>query len=58
MGRLKKNKAQFFVGACTKLRKATVGFVVAGCPSGLMEQLSLNGRIFIKFDILEFFENL
>jgi len=40
MGRLKKNKAIFFLGSFAELRKATVSFVMAGSPSVRLEQLS------------------
>jgi len=49
----------FFFGAFAKLRQATISFVMSVCPpvrNGKLE--ALNGRIFIKFDIYVFFDNL
>jgi hypothetical protein len=45
------------LGAFAKLRKATIGFVVSIHPPAL-KNWTLIGRILIKIDTLEFFENL
>ena len=50
-----------FLGAFAKLRKATVRFVMSGCPfvrPSAWKNSSPTGRIFTKFDIWGFFENL
>jgi hypothetical protein len=47
-----------FLGVLTKLRKATISFVILSiCPS-TWNNSAPTGRIFIKFGILVFFENL
>jgi len=53
----------YVVVAFAKLRKATISFVMSVClsvrPSVRMEHLSSpTGRIFMKFKIQGFFENL
>jgi hypothetical protein len=49
-------------GAFAKLGKAIISFAMSvrlsGCPFFRMEQLGSTGRIFMKFDVLAFFENL
>jgi hypothetical protein len=48
-----------FLGSFEKLRKATISFVMFLCPSVLMKKNSVSdGRIFIKFGIWIYFENL
>ena len=52
-----------FLGFFEKLRKATISFVMSVCPPPLVlpffhMELGPTGQIFIKFDILVFFENL
>jgi hypothetical protein len=50
-----------FLGAFAKLRKGTVSFVMSVCLSVCLSALNnsaLTGRIFMKFDIRVFFENL
>ena len=39
------------LGALTKLRKATISFVMAVCPSARIEQLASTGQIFMKHDL-------
>ena len=46
------------LGSFAKLRKATVSFVMSVRPSVRMENSALTGRVFKKFDIVVFFENL
>jgi len=46
-----------FTGAFTKLRKATVSFVISVCPAA-RNNSAATGRIFSKFDIGVFFEHL
>jgi hypothetical protein len=46
-----------FVGAFAKLRKVTVGSVMSVRPSA-WNNAAPTGRIFMKFDIGTFFENL
>ena len=46
-----------FLGGFAILRKATVSFLMSLCPSE-WNSSAPNGRIFMKFDIREFFENL
>jgi len=46
-----------FLGAFAKLRKATISFVMSVCPSA-WNNSTPTGRIFVKFDVWEFFENL
>jgi hypothetical protein len=53
-------KGKTFLGALVKLQKATISFVI---PSSLLRLPACNnpastGRIFIKFNIAEFFENM
>ena len=51
----------FFLFALAKLRKATIRFVVSVCPSvrpSAWNNSAPTGRIFMKFDIWIFFENL
>jgi len=47
-----------FLGALEKFRKSTISFVMSLRPSVRMENLGSPGRIFVKFDILLFFEKL
>jgi hypothetical protein len=50
-----------FLGAIAKLRKVTVNFVTPACPSVRLpawNNSAPNGRIFMKFDIRVFLENL
>ena len=46
-----------FLGAFAKLRKVTTSFIMSVRPSA-WNNSSLTGRIFMKFDISGFFENL
>ena len=46
-----------FLGAFAKLRKCTVSFVMSVRLSACYS-LAPTGRVFMKFDILAFFENL
>ena len=46
-----------FLGSCEAMRKATINFAVSVCPSAWNNSTS-TGRIFMKFDIWVFFENL
>jgi hypothetical protein len=39
------------VGACAKLRMATVSFVMSVRPASACNNLASTGRIFMKFDI-------
>ena len=51
----------FFVGEFVKLRKGTISYVEFVCPSVLTSARNNSaptGRIFMKFDIWAFFENL
>jgi hypothetical protein len=45
------------IGAFEKLRKVTISFVMSVCPSE-WNNWAFTGRIFMKFDISIFFENL
>jgi hypothetical protein len=47
----------FFLGAYAKLRKATISFVMSVRPSAWNNSAPA-GRIFVKFDIWVYFENL
>ena len=51
------NAILFFLGAFTKLLKAAISFVMSVRPSTWNNWAS-NGRIFMKFDISVFYENL
>ena len=46
-----------FLGGFSKLRKATISFVMSVCPSALNNSTPTT-RILIKFGIYAFFENL
>jgi hypothetical protein len=46
----------FFLGAFAKLRQATISFVI--CLSVCWNNSAPTGRVFMKFDIWVFFENL
>ena len=46
-----------FLGAFTKLRKATTSFVMTVCPSAWNNSVPI-GWIFMKLDVWVFFENL
>jgi len=46
-----------FLGAFAKLRKATINFVMSVCPSA-WNNSAPTGRVFVKFDIWVFFENM
>jgi hypothetical protein len=46
-----------FLGAFTKLRKATISFVISACPCVRTKWLGFHWN-FMKFDIWVFFENL
>jgi len=48
---------QQFLGAFTRLRKATISCVMSVRPSA-WKNLAPTGRILMKFDISAFFENL
>jgi len=52
--------ARSILGSFAKLRKATVSFVTSLSLSGpsAWNNSATTGRIFMKFDILVFFENL
>ena len=55
-------RATSFLGAFTQLRYVTFSFVISVCPfvrlSGPWNNCAPTGRIFMKFDIREFHENL
>ena len=51
------NMCSGFLGAFAKLRKATISFVMSVRPSAWNDSAP-TGRIFMKFDIWGFFENL
>ena len=46
-----------FLGVSAKLQKATISFVKSVCPSA-WNNWTPTGRIFMKFDIQAFFEDL
>jgi hypothetical protein len=46
-----------FLGTFAKLRKVTISFVMSVCPSAWNNSVSI-GRIFMKFGISAFLENL
>jgi hypothetical protein len=54
---LQTNKINTCLGAFAKLRKATISFVISVCPSK-WNNSARTGRIFMKFDIWMFFENM
>ena len=55
--RFLQNGKTTFLGAFTKLRKSSISFVMSGHLSTL-NNTDPPGRIFIKFDISVFLENL
>ena len=46
-----------FLGAFAKLRKATISFIMPVCLFAPCKNSTYSGRILMKFEILEFFEN-
>ena len=52
-----RKRPEYFLGAFSKFRRATVTFVVSVCQSA-WNNSAATGRRFMKFDIWGFFENL
>ena len=47
-----------FSGKFTKLREATISFIISVRPSAWNSSAASTGRMFMKFDIRVFFENI